>query len=554
MTQRHVPVYFFLYHSFLTIMVCLFFTLPLLLIGCSPPVSKDSRASKDISGQATFSSHSAEDFLIVDCLLPGRIRKLGRKVVYAEPRRALKTTAIDCEIRGGEYVAYDRANYQTALKVWLKDAKGGDKKAQTYVGEIYEKGLGTNPDYIQAAQWYRKAAERGYARAQMNLGFLYEKGLGVEKNMAVAMDWYRKASGLRDDITIGISAPGTNETHEVERLREEIKRKDDELNELLNQFNEIEKKLHKDSGRNVEESGLLRNKIAVLEDQVNRLQDERRKQRPKLPGLATVDFGKYYALIIGNNKYKYLENLKTAVNDARDVNRILKTKYGFKTRLLINAKRDELISALHDFQLNVSDRDNFLLYYAGHGEIDQKNKKGHWLPVDAEKQNPSNWVKNDDITDILNTMEARHILVIADSCYSGTMTALSVPRLIMSLPGNLLSYAFNTMVKNHSRTLLSSGGLSPVLDEGSDKHSVFANVLLNVLESNNNIIQGKDLHAEVSPQVSMRASSLGVEQEAIYAALQFVGHKGGDFFFMPVGFAQKTASHPTDKFLTSLTK
>ena len=49
----------------------------------------------------------------------------------------------DCEIRGGEYTAYDRASYSTALKVWLEPAKAGDAQAQTYVGEIFEKGLGT---------------------------------------------------------------------------------------------------------------------------------------------------------------------------------------------------------------------------------------------------------------------------------------------------------------------------------------------------------------------------------------------------------------------------
>ena len=95
---------------------------------------------------------------------------------------SIKTSAQDCEIRGGEYVSYDRSDYATALKVWLPQAKEGDKVAQTYVGEIYEKGLGVQPDYVLAAEWYRNAAEQGYERAQINLGYLYEKGLGVAKD------------------------------------------------------------------------------------------------------------------------------------------------------------------------------------------------------------------------------------------------------------------------------------------------------------------------------------------------------------------------------------
>src|SRR5688572_17676529 len=67
---------------------------------------------------------NAEDLLIVDCLLPGQIRKLGRQATYLSARRPVRTTQADCEIRGGEFVSYDRANYQTALKVWLEGAMG----------------------------------------------------------------------------------------------------------------------------------------------------------------------------------------------------------------------------------------------------------------------------------------------------------------------------------------------------------------------------------------------------------------------------------------------
>ena len=61
----------------------------------------------------------AENFLIVDCLLPGQIRSLGRDMSYMSRREAIKTSANDCERRGGEYVALDRSNYATAPKVWL---------------------------------------------------------------------------------------------------------------------------------------------------------------------------------------------------------------------------------------------------------------------------------------------------------------------------------------------------------------------------------------------------------------------------------------------------
>src|SRR6185369_9139671 len=118
-----------------------------------------------------------EDLLIVDCLLPGTMRKLGKSTTFMGARRPVRTTQADCEIRGGEYVAYDRANYQTALKVWMGQAELGDVEAQNYVGEIYLKGLGTDPDYAKSAEWFGKAATQGSRRARINLGYQYEQGL-----------------------------------------------------------------------------------------------------------------------------------------------------------------------------------------------------------------------------------------------------------------------------------------------------------------------------------------------------------------------------------------
>ncbi len=120
--------------------------------------------------------------------LPSQVRKLGAQMTYLAPRRAIKTNALDCEIRGGEYVAYDRANFATSLKIWLPKAESGDPEAQTYVGEIFEKGLGQTADAEVAAAWYAKAAEQGYSRALINLGYLYESGLGVEMDLTKAMN------------------------------------------------------------------------------------------------------------------------------------------------------------------------------------------------------------------------------------------------------------------------------------------------------------------------------------------------------------------------------
>src|SRR5450755_2224776 len=223
---------------------------------------------------------NADRLLVVDCLLPGQVRQLGTGITYMAPRRAIKTTGSDCAIRGGEYTAYDRSNYTSALKVWLPSAQGGDKVAQTNVGEIYEKGVGTAPDYANAALWYQKASDQGYPRALINLGFLYEQGLGVSKDQAAALKLYRKAAGLEGSINLD-GAPATASKEELDSMRKELERTRQELDkarraldeERLKSSQEIERltkqKLQAAAAGNTEETrrleSLLKEREAELE-------------------------------------------------------------------------------------------------------------------------------------------------------------------------------------------------------------------------------------------------------------------------------------------------
>ena len=111
---------------------------------------------KPLAEEQSAAEAEAAKFYIVDCLLPGQLRRLGN-TTYMTPRRPIRTTAQDCAIRGGEYTQWDRANYQSALTVWLDAASTGDAQAMNYVGEIFEQGLGRASDYVMAKYWYERA-------------------------------------------------------------------------------------------------------------------------------------------------------------------------------------------------------------------------------------------------------------------------------------------------------------------------------------------------------------------------------------------------------------
>ena len=857
---------------------------------------EQSTVRPDTPGVGGGHAASADDLLIVDCLLPGQVRKLGSQMIYLSARRPTQTTAQDCEIRGGEYVAYDRASYSTALQVWMPQAQEGDPDAQNKVGEIYEKGLGTHPDYEMAALWYRRAANQGFKRAQINLGFLYEKGLGVPKDVQTALNWYRKGSNLPDAVVIdhgelaatqaelasvkqelgsarqqlaslqtqlgasrrelerartnlgrkerqlrqqrqqlrraqerkapdelsqaeknrikqmraqveqqqqdlarsraqiqdlesrskdqrerllALQAEGSslkeqlalareqlghtrqdldhyqalasNGAQEIKQTREELTalrtgeqgKSSERIRELEKQLKAREQALTQQqdtmrrlqlrademqaafeassndratletarqrlaktkqelersrslvaereqalsqvqaaldtqqgssdaSGRVVEleaqlkerEQALAANQkmVAQLRSEASEWKDklaqlERRAQtgqgaiagsprtaaakaevpvappsiqlieppmvavrgmmtripikrgleernlvgqvaapaglysltvngikaktdekglfqteipiggeetpvsivaadgqgaratlafalvteagssksvaRPDNP-LAGVDIGGYYALVIGNKKYKYLPPLDTTGKDAEDIAKVLKQKFGFKVRLLLDATRYQILSELNHYRQELTDKDSLLIYYAGHGELDRVNMRGQWLPIDAELNSTANWIPNVAVTDILNAMAVRHVLVVADSCYSGALTRSSLANLDAGKSEEERKFWIQSIAKMRSRTVLTSGGIAPVLDGGGGEHSVFAKALLGVLRKLNDVADGQRIYREVAARVAYDANRYEVEQVPQYTPIKFAGHESGDFLFVP---------------------
>jgi hypothetical protein len=723
-----------------------------LAFSCTHGASPSAQGSAPDPAGAPLAK-DADDLLVVDCLLPGRVTKLGRKVTYLSPRRPVKTTAIDCEIRGGEYVSHDRADYRTALKVWQESAEQGDATAQNNVGEIYERGLGVAPDYTAAASWYGRAAEQGNAAAQLNLGQLYERGLGVPKDPARALALYEQARGVEGAADSGAAADAAQIAQlradleardrqtealgiEIQRLREELareqreaQREDPAANERERQrleeqraalaserlaleaerrtlerqsagqaasaresaevadaaaersaalerreaeldrgFAALAEREQKMAALGAEAASLgadaerKREQLAQLEQQIETLRREREERRaeierldarplevaalaapsirmiepsllakrgvglvevvhasgaeqllighvqapaglaqltvngakaevdghgifeqripvddpetkvsivatdeqglretlalvlkprrgdqaaseqsgkpvsfgaPPAPALPPIDFGHYTALVIGNDNYRSLPDLDTARADAEAIGRILRSRYQFEVVELYDATRYEILSKLNELRGRLTEKDNLLIYYAGHGQLDEVNNRGHWQPVDAELESTANWLSNIDLTDILNAMSAKHVLVVADSCYAGTLTRSSLARLEAGMTPEALAERRKQMVGKRSRTALTSGGLSPVLDAGGGGHSIFAKALIKVLEENDSVLEAQNLAAAISALVAYAAEAQSFEQMPEYAPLKSGGHEAGDFFFVP---------------------
>ena len=238
-----------------------------------------------------------------------------------------------------------------------------------------------------------------------------------------------------------------------------------------------------------------------------------------------IDFGRYYALVIGINDYKNLPRLETAVNDASTLHDLLSREFGFRSTLLLNPTRYAMVRALDRMRRELTQDDNLLIFYAGHGVLDQDTDRGYWLPVDAEKDSQANWVSVSTVTDTLQAMSAQHVLIVADSCYSGALTR-DAP--VVLTRGQTRQAELNRLSEKRARKVMTSGGLEPVNDSGGDGHSVFTRALLETLKGTDEPTQGFELFTQVR-----RAVVVNAEQTPQYADIRLAGDGGGDFVFVP---------------------
>lgn len=528
---------------------------PAFMVAASAAPSESDKAA------ATKGMVKRSDLEIVDCLLPGQVRQLGNSSFLTQ-RRPIRTTTAECSIRGGEYVAYDRADLKSALRVWLPTAEGGDVEAQTNVGEIYERGLGVEPNYETAAMWYQKAADKGYSRAIFNLGTLYEQGLGVPQDGLKALNLYRQASGIPEDSLIYTSAAQREQDELRKELETAIAERDGQLGLLQKQLKDLQEQIAKRPvAQQTADSSKADSEIEALKKWIAQLEGERRKNNERLAGIPTtrmpqskteltqlpatadqrtmsgMNFGRYYAIVIGNQNYQAIENLQTPKYDAQRAARILADKYGFKVQILEDADDIQMLKALNDLNAVLKPEDNLLIYYAGHGArlVNGKVQNGYWLPINADAPPKDTfWVPNEQITAHLGRLPAKRVLVVADSCYAGLLS--TDPNYLFM--NDKVSYSKEYVaykLPKRSRLLLTSGGDAPVLDEGSGGNSVFARAFLDELEGNTGILSSPELFSKIRKRVEVSAAKNKFVQTPEFKSIKGAGHEVGDFFFVPRG-------------------
>ena len=152
-------------------------------------------------------------------------------------------------------------------------------------------------------------------------------------------------------------------------------------------------------------------------------------------------------------------------------------------------------------------------------------------------EKPSKWVSNSFVSDQAKATEAKHVLLIVDSCFSAALTKIrsssndqkiSEERMKKRMMDKIY---IETLQSDIARLVITSGGVAPVLDSGGGTHSLFAEILLKTLEDNNGVLNSDQIFGPIREYVIKNSKVLGIKQKPERKVLlQFVD-EGGDFLF-----------------------
>lgn len=227
---------------------------------------------------------------------------------------------------------------------------------------------------------------------------------------------------------------------------------------------------------------------------------------PTLSDLSSL-YNKSYAVIIGINQYEKWPQLEFAVADAIAVKKIAADS-GFDEVITVydeKATQRKILSILYqELPQKVNENDRLFFYFAGHGQTYQTengDKQGYIIPVDSDLHDfQTAGISMDQIRSLSNRINARHILYVMDSCYSG---------LGFSRSGGLsqsLSNYLNKVARLRVVQMITAGGSGEQVQERGG-HGLFTAYFMKGLygsadRNRDGFVTGTELGAFLRPSVS----------------------------------------------------
>jgi tetratricopeptide (TPR) repeat protein len=226
-----------------------------------------------------------------------------------------------------------------------------------------------------------------------------------------------------------------------------------------------------------------------------------------------------FLLVIGIDSYQHWNPLGNAVIDSKNVKEVLISKYDIDKQNVFelynnDATKNNIINELIKIKRDLSENDNLIIYYAGHGDYNSAKDEGAWIPVDAHLNMDDEYLDNSTLLSYLKALNTKHTFLIADACFSGSLF----------VSDDEMSYKPNND-KIKSRWGFTSGNIEFVADGSVGEGSPFAKFLVEALEEN----QREHIAVtELISYVKFKVRNTNA-QTPIGRPLKIDGNEGGEF-------------------------
>ena len=219
-----------------------------------------------------------------------------------------------------------------------------------------------------------------------------------------------------------------------------------------------------------------------------------------------------YALVIGNQNYRFVSEVPYAIHDARVFRDYCQKALGLPAEnihICEDATKQLILEDELVWLETIKNRDKkkLIIYYAGHGVPDtKKQNKAYLLPTDVRGTKPENGIALDDFYARLGDLAFNQTSIFLDACFSGiNRDNESVNE---GMRGVEIAAEEGTISSGNVVVFSAAQGNETAQGIEEEGHGLFTYYLLKVLQNTTGFIDYGDLADMLHTNVSRRATQL----------------------------------------------
>ena len=222
-----------------------------------------------------------------------------------------------------------------------------------------------------------------------------------------------------------------------------------------------------------------------------------------------------FAVIIGNEDYKYVAAVPFAARDAAIFAKYCRVTLGLpddNIRLYTNATYGDILDAIDDIK-TISEVYNgdirVIFYYAGHGVPDEATRNAYLLPVDARSQQLKTCYPIEKLYAELGSLKAHSVTLLLDACFSGSQRGEGM---LMSARGVALKPRTDEP-KGNMVAISAATGEETAYPYAEKRHGMFTYYLLSKLQESGGDVTLGELCDYVTIKVSQQSVKVNRKQQ-----------------------------------------